>query len=95
MTKYCNVDVHKSKKTRQDLDQESIAFLIKRMRVEIERVPVEKQALLEAQLKCAAEEFSDDRLERFLRVERMDAQVRYARVRAGSPHFISLTVSSI
>jgi hypothetical protein len=74
--KYCNVDMQKSKKARRDLDPESIAFLIKRMRDEIEGIPKsKKQALLQAQENCGEEEFSDERLERFLRCEGMDAQV--------------------
>jgi hypothetical protein len=75
--KYCNVDIQKSKRTRRDLDPESIAFLVKRMRDEIERVPAHNRtALIEAQEKCGEEEFSDERLERFLRCEKMNAQVR-------------------
>jgi hypothetical protein len=74
--KYCNVDIQKSKRTRRDLDPESIAFLVKRMRDEIERVPAHNRtALIEAQEKCGEEEFSDERLERFLRCEKMNAQL--------------------
>ena len=72
--KYCSM--HQSKRAR-DLDADSIAFLVKQMRVEIERVPDnKKQALVEAQRVCGAEEFSDARLERFLRCVDMDVQVR-------------------
>jgi hypothetical protein len=68
--------MQKSKRARRDLDPESIAFLIKRMRDEIEGIPKsKKRALLEAQENCGEEEFSDERLERFLRCEGMDAQV--------------------
>ena len=74
--KYCSVGIQKNKKARRDLDPSSIAFLVKYMRAELEKIPVEKkQALLEAQEKCREEEFSDERLERFLRCEKMDAQV--------------------
>jgi hypothetical protein len=46
------------------------------MQVEIDIIPVaKKQALLEAQEKCSAEEFSDARLERFLRCEGMNAKL--------------------
>ena len=76
--KYCNVDLQKNKRARRDLDPESIAFLIQRMRDEMECIPKsKKEALLEAQQKCGEEEFSDERLERFLRCEGMDAQVSY------------------
>jgi hypothetical protein len=45
--------------------------------MEIGQIPEDrKQALLEAQTKCHADEFSDARLERFLRCEGMDVKVR-------------------
>jgi len=72
--KYCNVDSQKNKRARQNLDDESIAFLVKHMRAELERIPNEKkEALMELQLKHAADAFSDKRLEQFLRCEGMDA----------------------
>ena len=72
---YCST-THQDKKARRDLDKESIAFLVKQMWVEIEKIPDhEKQALMEAQRVCHAEEFSDARLERFLRCVGMDVQV--------------------
>jgi hypothetical protein len=73
--KYCST--HQSKKARRDLDKDSIAFLVKQMRDEIEKIPAhKKQALMEAERVCSAEEFSDVRLERFLRCVGMDVQVR-------------------
>lgn len=75
--KYSDVNHHENKKIRRGLDAESISFLVKYMRNEIERIPENtKQALLEAQEKCEHDEFSDERLECFLRSERMDAEVR-------------------
>ena len=47
------------------------------MRLELERIPKDrKRALVEAQTKCHADEFSDARQERFLRCEGMNAKVR-------------------
>jgi hypothetical protein len=75
--KQCAVDEHQSKRAKKDLDKNSIEFLVKMMRDEIGRIPEDrKQALLEAQTKCRADEFSDARLERFLRCEGMDVEVR-------------------
>jgi hypothetical protein len=75
--KHCEVNIHRSKRARQDLDQTSIAFLVDQMRLEIKRIPQEcKRALLEAQTKCCAYEFSNDRLEQFLRCEGMNVKVR-------------------
>jgi hypothetical protein len=76
--KYCSVQ-HQDKKARRDLGTEDIAFLVKQMRVEIEKIPMaEKEALMEAQQKCnRPEEFSDGRLEQFLRCEGMDIKVRF------------------
>jgi hypothetical protein len=74
--KQCAVDEHQSKRAKKDLDKNSIEFLVKMMRVEIGRIPEDrKQALLEAQTKCGVDEFSDARLERFLRCEGMNAKV--------------------
>lgn len=75
--KYCSVH-HQDKKAKRDLGTKDIAFLVKQMRMEIEKIPVaEKQALMEAQQKCnRLEEFSDHRLEQFLRCEGMDVKVR-------------------
>ena len=73
--KYCGT-THQDKKARRDLDKESIAFLVKQMWVEIEKIPDQKkQALIEAQRVCRAEEFRDTRLEHFLRCVGMDVQV--------------------
>jgi hypothetical protein len=75
--KQCAVDTHKNKKAKRDLDTNSIDFLVNQMRLEIERIPGgSKRALLEAQMKCRPDEFSDARLERFLRCEGMNAKVR-------------------
>ena len=75
--KQCAVDEHQSKRVRKDLDNNSIDFLVQVMRSEIGRIPKDrKQALLEAQTKCRAYEFSDTRLERFLRCEGMNVKVR-------------------
>jgi hypothetical protein len=61
----------------------TVSFLLKQMRIEIERIPQEKkQALLEAQQKSRAEEFSDGRLEQFLRFEGMNPKVSIDLVRA-------------
>jgi hypothetical protein len=73
----CAVSTHKNKRAKLDLDRNSIEFLIQQMRLELERIPLDrKRALVEAQMKCGTEEFSDARLERFLRCEGMNAKVR-------------------
>lgn len=67
----------KNKKARRDLDRESIDFLIKHMRHEVNIIPDEqKLALLEALVRARGEEFSDARLERFLRCDSMNTTVR-------------------
>lgn len=54
----------------------SVASLVQDMRNEIERIPLqEKTSLVTAQTKADAKEFSDGRLELFLRREGMDPQV--------------------
>lgn len=69
---------HPSKRARKDLDRESIHFLVGQMRMEVECIPVnEKRALMEAQQKARPEEFSDSRLERFLRCTGMNPKVSY------------------
>lgn len=76
----------KNKKARRDLDKESINFLLMHMRHEIERIPDnEKPALLEARRKAKDEEFSDARLELFLRCEDMNATVRKITLSADAP----------
>ena len=66
----------KNKKARRDLGRDSIEFLIKFMKQEIDAIPSnQKEALLEAQAKARPEEFCDARLERFLRCDGMDAKV--------------------
>jgi hypothetical protein len=72
----CAVSNHKHKKARLDLDEISIEFLVQQMRLELERIPNnKKQALVEAQMKCHQDEFSNARLERFLRCEGMNVKV--------------------
>ena len=66
---YCSESVRHNKKARKDLDQASLAFLVKLMRAELDSIPVkEKPALVEAMAKARPEEFSDERLEKFLAV---------------------------
>lgn len=73
----CAVSPHQNKKAKRVLDQGSIAFLVRQMRLELEKIPPNKKvALTEALSKAQAEEFSDERLEKFLRVEGMNAKVR-------------------
>ena len=72
----CLVGNHQIKKAKRDLDEKTVAFLLKQVRDEIERTPQEKKsALLEAQMKSRAEEFSNGRLEQFLRFEDMNPKV--------------------
>lgn len=74
--KLCKMNRHKTKKARRDLDRASIDWLITYMRQEIDAIPNEqKNALLIAREKCQPEEFSDARLELFLRCVGMDAKV--------------------
>jgi len=75
--KLCKLsDVRKDKRANRDLDKESIAFLVRQMRVELERIPkTDKEALLQAQAKCKEDEFSDGRIEQFLRCEGMNPKV--------------------
>jgi hypothetical protein len=73
----CSISTHVHKRAKMDLDRSSVEFLVQQMRLELERIPEEeKRALTEAQTKGRAEEFSDARLERFLRCEGMNAKVR-------------------
>lgn len=77
--KMCTVTPHQSKRSKKDLDEDSIQFLIRQMKIEIDKIPIdEKGALLNAQANGRSEEFSDTRLERFLRCEGMNAEVRNA-----------------
>jgi hypothetical protein len=76
--KLCKMNRHKRKKARRDLDKESIEFLVKRMRNEIDAIHNEqKTALLNAREKCRPIEFSDARLLLFLRCVGMNAKVRF------------------
>ena len=73
--KYCSV--RENKKAKRDLSKDDVAFLVKQMRLEIDKIPEsEKEALIEARAKCRAEDFSDSRMEKFLRCEKMDVKVR-------------------
>ena len=75
--KYCNINCPENKRARGDLDRALVEFLINQMKMELEQIPAsKKQALLEAQAKCEAFEFSDKRLERFLRCAGMNVKVR-------------------
>lgn len=73
--KYCNVDSPPDKRARTDFDHDSIDLLLNEMKLEISQIPKnEREAITEAVSKCEAFEFSDKRLERFLRCEDMDAK---------------------
>jgi len=53
---YCSV--HQNKKAKRDLSKDDVAFLVKQMRLKIDKIPKsEKEALIEARAKCRAEEF--------------------------------------
>lgn len=74
----CSIGGRQNKKARNDLDEETIAFLLRLMRTEINNIPAkDKAALLEAQTKAHAEEFSDAWLQRFLHCEGMNAKVPF------------------
>jgi hypothetical protein len=61
--KQCDISTPRNKKANRDLDKNSIDFLIKMMKLELERIPNDRKgALLEAQIRCRADEFSDSRL---------------------------------
>jgi hypothetical protein len=79
--KSCSFATHNAKRPRLDFDNSSIEFLVQQMRLELDRIPQHgKRALVDAQLKCRAEEFSNARLERFLRCEGMNAKVRQMQI---------------
>jgi len=72
----CLSSNHQSKKAKRDLDGKTLSFFVKQMRAEIEMIPQnKKRALVEAQKKCRDDEFSDERLEQFLRFEGMNPKV--------------------
>jgi hypothetical protein len=74
--KFCSIKEPQNKKPKKDLSQESLAFLIRQTRGEIERIPNDKKlALLEAEQKARTDEFSDERLLQFLRCEGMHPKV--------------------
>jgi hypothetical protein len=88
---YCSESVRHNKKARKDLDQASLAFLVKLMRADLDSIPVkEKPALVEAMAKARPEEFSDERLEKFLRCEGMNTKVRFTMQRASIRKFAIL-----
>lgn len=67
---------HQSKKTKNAFDRKSMAFLVMLMKAEVEQIPVkERQALIEAQAHCGFNEFSDKRLELFLRAEGLNTKL--------------------
>jgi hypothetical protein len=75
--KKVEISSRQDKRARRDLDPKDMEFLVNQMRLEIERIPEHmKRALLEAQSKCRDDEFSDQRLERFLRCEGKNPRVR-------------------
>ena len=79
--KMCECDTHQKKRPRLDLDRAFVNFLLQQMRTEIDKIPwANKLAFLEAQasIKCHRDEFSDARLEKFLRCEGMNVKVRPA-----------------
>jgi hypothetical protein len=66
----------RTKRPKLDLDPSSIAFLVRQMKCELERIPIhKKRALMEARSRCGDQEFSDSRLVKFLRCEGMNAEV--------------------
>jgi len=74
---YCSESAPQNKKARKDLDRASIAFLVRLMRAELDNIPADKKpALVEAQKKARPDEFSDARLEKFLRCVGMNTKVR-------------------
>lgn len=73
------IDGPSEKRPRLDLDRGFVQFLVNQMRIEIENIPEFKRcALMKAQMsmKCSRDEFSDARLEKFLRCEGMNVKVR-------------------
>jgi hypothetical protein len=72
----CSLGTHQNKRARRDFDENTVSFLLKEMRCEIDRMPEKKKvALIVAQGKCREEEFSDSRLELFLISEGMNSKV--------------------
>lgn len=77
--KMCEVyDAPLQKRARVDLDRAFIDFLVRQVRIEIDKIPMnDKMALVEARQSatCHSEEFSDRRLEQFLRCQGMDVRL--------------------
>ena len=74
--KKCVVDIDHRKGARRYSSEETIE-LLQQMKRELQQIPHDKKrALMEAQMKCGTEEFSDDRLKQFLQCEGMNAKVR-------------------
>jgi hypothetical protein len=89
----CSLGAHQKKRARRDLDESTVSFLLEQMRYEIVRMPQEKRvALTVAQGKCREEEFSDSRLEVFLRSEGMNAKVS---IETQCPHYSPRTHKDI
>ena len=69
-----------SKRSRVDIDADTLATLVAEMRAELGLIPDdEKGPLMEAQVKAQPEEFQDERLEVFLKCEDMNPKVSCAR----------------
>ena len=67
---------HLEKRQKTDHDRKTTAFLVGLMKTEIEKIPPKRRhALVEAQMNCGVYEFSDSRLEQFLKAEGMNAKV--------------------
>jgi hypothetical protein len=88
--KQCEISQPKKKVAREEAAKPPppLPLLLKEMRSEIDAIPLqEKKALVEAQAKSSANEFSDDRMELFLFRENMNAKVRewlFARIAMAS-----------
>jgi hypothetical protein len=67
---------HQRKRRQSDKNGDSISFLVKQMRTAVDMMKAsKKEALLEALVKASPEEFSDSRLEQFLRSDGMNPEV--------------------
>ena len=85
----CSITEHQSKRRQSDTDGESISFLVKQMRAAIDMMQAnKKEALLEALVKASPEEFSDSRLEQFLRSDGMNPEVSALVCDSACPSFI-------
>jgi hypothetical protein len=67
---------HQRKRRQSDKNGDSISFLVKQMRTAVDMMKAsKKEALLEALVKASPEEFSDSRLEQFLRSDGMNPEL--------------------